>query len=448
MLGGGNFTSQNKVLPGTYINFISSTGASVNLSDRGVVAMPLNLDWGPDGEVFEINASDLIKNSMKLLGYEYDSNKLKGIRDIFKNARKLYAYRLNSGVKATVQLSAGEANGITVTAKYSGTRGNDIKIVVENSTENTGNFVISTYIAKELGGSVYTLVDKQDVANVSDLIGNDFVTFASTGTLAVNAGTSLAGGTNASEATGTIYQNALDKFEAYSFNALGCTSTNETIKALFVAYTKRMRDEVGSKFQCVLYNYAADYEGIVNVKNAVTDSETGDLVYWVTGVIAGCAVNKSNTNKTYDGEFTVNVDYTQAELEDAIKSGFFILHSVNGKINVLKDINSFVTTSQEKNESFSLNQVIRVLDQVANDIAVIFSTKYIGKIQNNQSGRISLWNDIVTFNRKLETMEAIEDFSAEDVSVEIGDNKTSVVVSNTIKPVCAMEQIYMTVVVD
>lgn len=35
-LGGGNFISQNKVLPGTYINFVSAAHASAALSDRGV----------------------------------------------------------------------------------------------------------------------------------------------------------------------------------------------------------------------------------------------------------------------------------------------------------------------------------------------------------------------------------------------------------------------------
>ena len=85
---------------------------------------------------------------------------------------------------------------------------------------------------------------------------------------------------------GTAHQNALDAFEAYSFNALGAVTTDDTIKSLYAAYTKRMRDEVGQKFQCVLYNHAADYEGVVNVKNKATEEEPA-LVYWVTGAPQG-----------------------------------------------------------------------------------------------------------------------------------------------------------------
>ena len=40
-LGGGTFTSQNKELPGAYINFAAS--ASAALSDRGIATMPLDL---------------------------------------------------------------------------------------------------------------------------------------------------------------------------------------------------------------------------------------------------------------------------------------------------------------------------------------------------------------------------------------------------------------------
>ena len=44
MLGGGTFTSQNKKLPGAYINFASAQKASSTIGERGVAAMALELD--------------------------------------------------------------------------------------------------------------------------------------------------------------------------------------------------------------------------------------------------------------------------------------------------------------------------------------------------------------------------------------------------------------------
>lgn len=434
-LGGGTFLTQNKVIPGSYINFISAARASATISDRGYCAMAMELDWGIDGEVFTVEAEDLQKDSLKIFGYDYTSPKLKGLRDLFLNAKTLYCYKLNSaGVKATNDYA---------TARYGGARGNDIKIAISKNVDNESKFDVVTMIDDKA-------VDLQTVTAATELKDNDFVLFKKEAELQVTAGTALSTGTNGSAVTGTEYQAFLDKIESYSFNTLGCLSEEESIKALFIAFTKRLRDEMGVKFQTVMHNKAADYEGIINIKNEVTDSgeKASSLVYWVTGASAGCNVNKSNTNKKYDGEFTINADFKQSQLEEALKTGQFVFHKVGEDIRVLDDINSFTSVTVDKNEDFSSNQVIRVLDQIGNDIAVLFNTKYLGKVQNNASGRIAFWNDIVTYNKELETLQVIQNFVSDELKVEQGNDKKSVVVTNPVTPVCAMSKLYMTVVVQ
>ena len=86
-LGGGTFVTQNKELPGAYINFVSAASASATLSERGIATMPLELDWGIDGEVFEVTNGDFQKNSLKIFGYDYTHDKLKGLRDLFLNSK-------------------------------------------------------------------------------------------------------------------------------------------------------------------------------------------------------------------------------------------------------------------------------------------------------------------------------------------------------------------------
>ncbi|MPM46226.1 hypothetical protein SDC9_92924 [bioreactor metagenome] len=292
-------------------------------------------------------------------------------------------------------------------------------------------------------------VDVQTVANASGLKENDYVVFKSAATLAATAGTALAGGTNAAAVTGDAYQAFLDKIESYSFNTLGCLSTEDTVKGLFVAFTKRLRDEMGVKFQTVLYNKCADYEGVINLKNTVNDADAKEsgLIYWLTGASAGCDVNKSITNKLYDGEFSVSADYKQSQLETFIKGGYFVFHKVGEEIRVLEDINSFTSVTTDKNDDFTANQIVRVLDQIGNDIAVIFNTKYLGKVQNDKDGRVALWGDIVTYCKELETIRALENVTSDDITVEQGNDKKSVVVYCPIMPVCAMSKLYMTVVV-
>lgn len=433
-LGGGSFTTQNKVLPGTYVNFVSLAKASATLSDRGIAAMPLELDWGVEGEVFTVTNTDFQKNSMKFFGYPYDHPKMKGLRDLFMNITTLHAYRLNGG-GTPAQSDYGYA-------KYSGTRGNNIKIAVQQNVDNEMFVDVITYMDT-------TVVDKQTVSHASELVDNDYVVFNKESKLTHTAGTPLIDGANATTVSGEAYQNFFDKIESYSFNVLGTDSMDDITKGLFVNFTRRLREEMGVKFQTVLYNKAADYEGVINVKNKTTDADwkESSMVYWVIGASAGCAINKSILNKIYDGEFTPEVIHTQVELVDCIGRGEFVFHKVGASIRVLDDINSLVTTSDTKGDVFKDNQTIRVIDQIANDTAVLFNDKYLGNVLNDTAGRISFWSDLVKMREEMQTIRAIENFAEEDVVVLPGDTKKSVVVNDAVEVINTMSKLYMTTVV-
>lgn len=433
MLGGGTFTAQNKVLPGAYINFVSAARAAATIGSRGVATMPLTLDWGKDGEVFKVTQEDFLKNSKKIFGYAYDEDAMKPLRDLFLNCQILFAYKLNkNGVKAS---------NTFCTALYGGKRGNDLKTVISTNVDDSTKFDVYTYLGT-------SMVDLQTVASADKLIDNDYVTFKKDATLAATAGTNLAGGTNG-EVTGDDHQAYLDKIESYSFNTMGVTVSDETTLALYVNFTKRMRDNVGAKFQLVVYNKFSDYEGVIGVMNKPMDSDdTAALVFWVTGAESACEINATLTNKEYDGEYEVNTDYNQAALEEAIKGGKFAFHKVGENVRVLEDINTLVTVTDEKGEDFKSNQTVRVLDQIANDIATLFNTKYLGAIQNDKDGRVALWSDVVQYYEQLQTMRAITEFSDKDVEVSQGETKKSVVVNSPVTVVNAMEQLYMTVVVQ
>ena len=158
-------------------------------------------------------------------------------------------------------------------------------------------------------------------------------------------------------------------------------------------------------------------------------------------------MNKSATNMDYDGEYSIDTSYTQTQLENGIKEGSWMFHTVDEKVVVLEDINTFISITDEKSPDFSSNQTIRVLDQIANDIAVLFGKKYIGKVPNDESGRLSLWRDITKHHEQLQEIRAIENFSDSDVTVTQGNTKKSVVVNDLVTVVNAMSKLYMTVTV-
>lgn len=549
-LGGGTFTLQNKILPGSYINFVSISGASTSFSERGVATLPLELDWGIENEVFEVSQDDFYKNSLKLFGYDYAHEKLRNLRELFLNAKTLYAYRLNTGVKASNEFC---------TALYSGVRGNDLGVVISKNADDTSYYDVSLYLES------MTVLETQTVKSMSDLTNSDFVVWNTDTTIVATAHTPLTGGLNNLESTATnslatavvsgangnninisivkketvvpvdspvsftlddnlgdqgnqepetttvisyvfntyngetqvntqevssvlelannayvlwannltddfiegllvngesgrIYltggssgsvtsdshQNYLNLIESYGFNTIGVATSNNLIKNMYASFTKRMRDDMGVKFQLVVHDLKADHEGVISVKNTCVGDETA-LIYWVCGCMCGCEVNKSALNKVYDGEYNINVSYTQTELINFMNSGYFTLHRVNSDVRVLSDINSLTSFTDEKSDIFKENQTIRVVDQIATDIAVTFNTKYLGIIPNDEAGRISLWTDIVKHHETLQTIRAIENFSDKDVSVMQGESKTSVVVSDAITVTNTMAKLYMTV---
>lgn len=438
-LGGGTWLVQNKVLPGSYINFSSVAKASATLSDRGYAAAPFVLSWGPENEVFAVTSGEFQKNSKAIFGYSYDHPKMLALREIFLHATTVYCYRLGLGAK--------KAACALATAKYPGVRGNDLSIVIAVNVDDPDAFDVGTY----LDG---IQVDLQTVTKAEDLTGNDYVDFKKDLTLEATAGAPLTGGEDVANITGDSHQAFLDKIEAYAFNAMCCPAADPIIVKLYAAYCQRVRDEVGAKFQLIAWKPSTvDYEGVIGVWNSAThpsmDVEEHAVVYWATGAHAGVAVNKSLTNAKYDGELTLNTDYKQAELTAALKAGKFMFHNVNGLTRVLEDINTLLTLSDTKGEVFQSNQTMRVCDQIANDVAVLFNERYLGTVPNDASGRSALWGDIIHYIKQLEDIRAVENFDPDTVSCEQGDKKKAVLVTvNGLNIINAMAQLYMSVIIQ
>ena len=417
---------QNKVLPGAYINFVSRPRAMGSLGERGVVCVGMEMDWGAEG-MRTVEAADFRTDSKALFGYDYLNDEMKDMRELFLHAQKVKIYRLNSGEKATATMG-----GLTVTAKHAGKRGNDICAAIVANVDAEGYFDVETYLGTEL-------VDTQTVAAIEGLEDNDFVVFSGTGALTAAAGTYLTGGTT-TVATGSGYADFLEAAEAEDFNVLAYNGSDETTKKLFVNFTKRMREEEGVKFVTVLYDYTdADHEGVVSVGTAA------ELVYWVAGATAGAEVNESLTNTIYDGEYEVDAKMKKSEYIKGIEEGQFLFYEEDGKLRVLRDINSFTSFEAAKNSDFSSNRVVRVLDSIAGDVANIFSKYYLGKQTNNANGRNLLKAEILAYHEELMKIDAIENFTVDDITVEKGAEKQDVVIYECVQPVDAMEKLYMKV---
>lgn len=163
MAAGGTFTSQNKVRPGAYINFIGTPKSLSSVGERGVVAAPLSLSWG--GQVIELTTQDLVTGaSLEKAGVLFTDDEALNLRLLLQSCRRAIIYRLNA---ATATKATKTVAGLKVTAVHGGTFGNKIAFTAE---VKMGQIMVKTFANGQL-------VDTQRVAAVSELIANDFVEF-------------------------------------------------------------------------------------------------------------------------------------------------------------------------------------------------------------------------------------------------------------------------------
>ena len=84
----GTWTSQNKILPGAYVNFLTNAPLSITPGDRGVVVLLQEMSVGAAGEMYTITATennypDGVTAAEKLL-----------VNEALKNAQKVILYNL------------------------------------------------------------------------------------------------------------------------------------------------------------------------------------------------------------------------------------------------------------------------------------------------------------------------------------------------------------------
>ncbi|ASS76817.1 phage tail sheath protein [Tumebacillus algifaecis] len=435
-MAGGTFTTQDKTRPGVYINFESVPKASGTLGDRGVVTMALPLSWGADHAVIAVNAGD---DTSKLLGYDIATPQLLLVREALKRAKTILLYRLNAGTKAKVTVG-----GLTATAKYGGVRGNDLTVTIQQDIDDELVYIVRTMLQG-------VVLDEQTAAAIDGLQANDWLTFSGTGALTATASAPLTGGADGT-ATNQDHSDYLEAIELTDFQTIALVSTDNTLKTLYTAFVKRLRDSEGVKVQAVLENYAtADYEGVISVKNGVVLSDGTSLTAaqataWMAAATAGAAVNQSLTYSPYEDAVDANPRYTNSQIEAALRAGEIVFTRNNGRIVVEQDINTLSSYTPTKQRHFSKNRVLRVLDGINNDMKRTFESTFVGKVANTDDGRNLIRNEYNKYFDLLQNLSAIQNFDAQtDVLVKVGDDSESVYAEVNVQPVDAVEKIYMKV---
>jgi len=398
--------------------------------------MALPLSWGQPHTMLTLHAGD---NPYHILGYDLTADELLLVREALKRAKTLLVYRLNDGTQATA--SHGD---LTVTAKHGGVRGNDIGVVVRQNADDEQLFDVITVVEGNA-------VDTQTVSNIAGLSANAWVVFAGSGELTVTAGVSLAGGADGT-ATNQNHIDFLASLEVEEFHTLAYPGTDNTLKGVYASFVQRMREDEGRKVQAVLENYtAADYEGVISVKNGVvlidgTVLTAAQATAWTAGATAAAAVNESLTYTAYDGAADVSPRLSNSQIVEALENGEFVFALSAGRPVVEQDINTFKSFSPAKGKAFRKNRTLRIMDGLANDWKATFERYYIGKVDNNADGRNLFRKECVKLVETYQGLGAIQNFDPQaDITVMQGEEADAVYVESRIQAVDAIEKAYMKV---
>ena len=445
-MAGGTWVSQNKVLPGVYINVKSKEAVTINVGERGTVAIGKALNWGVLGTVQTITAGE---DLTPYIGCDITGADAFFIREMLKGSdstsapTKILLYRLGTGgTQASATIGA-----LTVTALYAGTRGNDISVAVSADPDNEGSYDVTTIVD---GASV----DVQTITALDALVANAWVTFSGTGSeITTTTGTALTSGANPT-LTNSDYASFLTAIEPFRFDILALDNTDSTITNAYISFINRMNEAVGKKCQLVCSGNAptANNKYVITVGNGVklndgTALTASQAVYWVAGVEAGANYNQSLTYAQYLGAVEANPKLTDTQLQTAVETGLLVFADDFDVVKICTDINSKTTVTPTEGAEFKKNRIMRVIMQFCNDTYEYFSKYFIGKVDNNDNGRALLRKWIIGYLNEIQANNGVQNFTAEDVTVAQGNAVDAVLVNVAIQPVDAVEKIYIAVTV-
>ena len=444
-MAGGTWTSQNKTIPGVYINTKSKGNLSVSIGEKGTVAIAEPLSWGPPGVIQKIVPGEDLHG---YIGYYITHEKAMFLREMMKGSDTtngpsqilLYRPEGSGGVKAK-----GVIGDLIITARYEGVRGNDITVIVQEDPD-TEVYEVTTVVDG-------VIADEQSAAEIDGLTANSWVEFSGTGSLTDSAGQVLSGGKDP-EIAPADYANFLSALEPYFFDIVAYDGTDSATMQAFASFVKRVSERVGHKCQAVMANaHTCNSEWVISAGNGVkledgTILTPQQVVWWLAGAEAGAQYNQSLTYAQYPGAVEAAPKMNDTQAEQAVKRGEIVFIDSFNTVKVCMDVNTLTSFTVDKGQEYAKNRVMRVLNQYCNDTYRQFSLYYIGKIDNNENGRNLLkgWN--VGYLNEMQANGGIQNFQSEDVTVSPGNTIDAIRLDAALQPVDSIEKIYVSVTVS
>lgn len=118
-------------------------------------------------------------------------------------------------------------------------------------------------------------------------------------------------------------------------------------------------------------------------------------------------------------ELTDCTRLTKEEMDKAVDAGKFIVWHDGEKVKTARAVNSLVTTTVEKGDSFKKIKIVEAMDMISNDITKTAEDSYLGKYPNSYDNKCLLLSAIHSYLKQLMNDGVL---SSEQVEINTGAN--------------------------
>jgi hypothetical protein len=352
--------------------------------------------------------------------------------------------------------SAGLLGGDTIlnlTAKYAGTRGDSLRVVIRPNPLNNARKDVQVYEGAELREKyTYNATDHAAlVAQINDPTDGSTLVVATLnaahpeypGPYTVEladmlTGTYLTGGDNGDAGlTVADYTDPLGVFDMFErrggFDVFTLPDESDPgLISSLIQWTESLNEEgtyvmavVGGDSDellgtAVTRSDSADSEWLVNVgrtdlKVAYPDGttvvrRTAAMTPRVAGLIAAAGINRAITFadlSTVDSPVEVVTPLTKEEIEEAITSGVIVFTKRGPRVVVEDGVTTFTSYTTEKDATFGSIKSVRTMQQIGRDFNEIVESGFIGVTNNDTATRNALISAVKRYLADLEGRGAL-----------------------------------------
>lgn len=219
----------------------------------------------------------------------------------------------------------------------------------------------------------------------------------------------------------TDYVEAQEYLESIRWDYVAVPEIDPTETNSFASWIKSLRDTKNKRVKAVLPNIPADHEGIINFDDdpVTADREytTAEYCSRIAGLIAGTPLTIASTFAPLPEVIDCR-KRTIDELDQEISNGKLVLYNDGEKVKVARGVNSLVTTTEGKLESFKKIKIVEAMDLIHDDIKKVAEDSYLGKYANSYDNKCLLIMAILGYLEGLE-LDGILDTGKSEVSIDL-----------------------------